>query len=163
MPATQLSEFDRWTLDHPVSEAFVFHKGWWDYVELVRRFSAKFAISRVRVVGEYIVDTPPPCERLPMPAVVLEAERALVALKWDFGQNCRWPHEWTLSVRRHSPYRGPTHDLFDPALDLRGERVDGLAPALLFGPYRENQAEFSCDLVDEWDVATLLRLVLYET
>jgi len=35
-------------------------------------------------------------------------------------------------------------------------------PEFVFGPYRENQAEFTCEVVDEWDVAMLLRLVLVE-
>jgi len=33
----------------------------------------------------------------------------------------------------------------------------------VFAPYGDNQAEFSCELEDEWDVATFLRLVLHET
>ena len=67
-----------------------------------------------------------------------------------------------MSVRRRAPYRGPTFGLFDPALDLRGGPVDGFAREWVFGPYLENQAEWSCELEDEWDVATLLRLVLHE-
>ena len=97
-----------------------------------------------------------------MPAVGFTKGSVLVALKWDFGAACRWPREWTLSVRRPAPYLGPTFDLFDPGFDLRRERVDGLSPDFVFGPYRENQVEFSCELEDEWDVANLLRLVLYE-
>ncbi len=128
----------------------------------MRGFATKFDVADVRVVGHYIVDTPPPEERLPMPAVALVREGALVALKWDFGAACRWPREWTVSVRRASPYRGPTFGLFDAALDLRGHCVEGLAPEYVFGPYRDNQAEFTCEVEDEWDVATLLRLVFHE-
>jgi hypothetical protein len=32
----------------------------------------------------------------------------------------------------------------------------------VFGPYRENASEFTCELEDEWDVATLLRFVFHE-
>jgi len=155
-------EFERWAVKHAIPETFVFGKGFWDYVDLVRRFSIKLGISDVRVVGQYIVDTPPPCEQLPMPVVTFQTAHTLVALKRDFGIDCRWPCEWTLSVLKQSPYRGPTFGLFDPGLDLRRERVEGLSPDLLFGPYLENPARFSCDLVDEWDVATLLRLMFYE-
>jgi hypothetical protein len=52
--------------------------------------------------------------------------------------------------------------LFDPSLDLRQAKVVGLMPEFVFGPYRENQAEFTCEVQDEWDVVTLLRLVLDE-
>jgi hypothetical protein len=65
-------------------------------------------------------------------------------------------------VRRRSPYRGPTFGLFDAALDLRASPLEGFGPDWVFGPYRENQAEFSCELEDEWDVAAFLRLVLHE-
>lgn len=97
-----------------------------------------------------------------MPAVALLGDGVTVALKWDFGADCRWPREWTVSVRRRSPYLGPTFGLFDPSVDLRDERVKGLAPDCLFGPYRKNAAEFTCELEDEWDVATLLRFVFHE-
>jgi len=43
--------------------------------------------------------------------------------------------------------------LFDPSL----------SPGYVFGPYRGNQSEFTCELEDEWDVATLLRLIFHET
>jgi hypothetical protein len=36
---------------------------------------------------------------------------------------------------------GPTFGLFDPTLDLRREKVEGLGDGLVFGPYRENAAE----------------------
>jgi hypothetical protein len=96
-----------------------------------------------------------------MPAVVMTGRGVTVALKWDFGAAARWPREWTISVRRPSPYKGPLFGLFDPALDLRRERVDGLA-GYVFGPHSENPAEFTCEVEDEWDVATLLPLVCYE-
>jgi hypothetical protein len=91
-----------------------------------------------------------------MPAVALTRGGVLVALKYDFGAGCRWPREWTISVRRPTPYRGPIFGLFDPLLDLRPTHVEGLAPELVFGPYRENQAEFTYEVEHEWDVAALL-------
>jgi hypothetical protein len=158
-----ITEFDRWVGENNIPDAFEYGKGWWDYIELVRRFSNKFELADVRVAGHYIVHTPPPEEDLPMPAVALTGNGVLVALKWDFGTAPRWPREWTVSVRRPSPYRGPTFGLFDPSLDLRHEGVDGLGGGLVFGPYRENPAEFTCEVEDEWDVATLLRFVCYES
>jgi len=157
-----ITEFDRWVGANNILTTFEYGKGWWDYVELIRRFSHKFEVADVRVVGHYFVHTPPPEEVLPMPAVALSGHGVMVALKWDFGARCRWPLEWTVSVRRRSPYLGPTFGLFDPAFDLRAHSAEGLSPELVFGPYRQNQAEFSCELEDEWDVATLLRFVFHE-
>ena len=41
--------------------------------------------------------------------------------------------------------------------------LDGLSPDYLFGPYRADQAEFSCVVKDQWDVATLLRILAWRT
>ena len=157
-----ITDFDRWVAQNNIPESFEYGKGWWDYVELVRRLACKFDVPDVRVVGSYFVRTPPPEEDLPMPAVALTGRGVMVALKWDFGAMPRWPLAWTVSVRRPSPYRGPTFGLFDPSVDLRSAQIEGLGPDLVFGSYNENQAEWSCELEDEWDVATLLRLVFYE-
>ncbi len=158
----QITEFDRWVGENNIPEIFEYGKGWWDYVEIVRRFSCKFDIADVRVVGKYVVHTPPPEEALPMPAVALTCQGIMVALRWDFGAMRKWPLEWTVSVRRRSAYLGPTFGIFDPVFDLRRRGVEGLSPEFLFGPYRDNPAQFSCEVQDEWDVATLLRFVFYE-
>src|SRR5262249_41659952 len=107
-----VTEFDRWVGENNVPAHFEYGKGWWDYVELIRRFASKFDIDDVRVVGHYVVRTPPPEEKLPMPAVALTGPRAMAALKYDFGSTARWPKEWVVSIRRRVPYRGPTLGLF---------------------------------------------------
>ncbi len=66
-----VTEFDRWVGENNIPTHFEYGKGWWDYVEVVRRFATKFDIEDVRVVGHYVVHTPPPEEKLPMPAVAL--------------------------------------------------------------------------------------------
>lgn len=157
-----LSDFDRWVADNNIDESYAYSKGWWDYVEVVRRLAAKFDVHDVAVVGHYVVSTPPPEERLPMPAVSLRKAGATVVLKHDFGKMRSWPLEWTVSVSRRSPYVGPLFALFDPSIDLRRDPAEGLAPNWLFGPYLDNPAEFTCELEDEWDVATLLRVVFHE-
>jgi hypothetical protein len=156
------TSFDDWVSENKIPTTFEYGKGWWDYVELVQKFGRKFDSDDVRVVGRYTVRTPPPEEELPMPAVVLERAGILVALKWDFGATARWPREWTVTVRRRSAHGGPTFGLLESSVDLRRERVEGFAPELVFGPFHENPAAFSVELEDEWDVATLLRVVFHE-
>jgi hypothetical protein len=159
----RITAFERWVGENNIPAHYEYGKGWWDYIELIRRFASRFAVEDVRVIGHYVIHTPPPQERLPMPVVELVCGAVSVALKWDFGALSRWPHEWTVGVRRPSPYRGAIFGLFDPSLDLRDVALEGLPPPFVLGPYRENQAEFTCEVEDEWDVATLLRLVLHET
>ena len=69
---------------------------------------------------------------------------------------------WVVSVQRRSPYLGSLFGLFDEAQDLRLIGVDGLVPDFLFGSYRQDPARFSCLLRDEWDVATLMRIMAHE-
>ncbi len=76
-----VTEFDRWVGANNIPERFEYGKGWWDYVELIRRFNCKFDLSDVRVIGDYKVSTPPPEEELPMPAVALIGRGVTVALK----------------------------------------------------------------------------------
>ena len=153
------TEFDQWVSQNNLPVGFEYEKGWWDYVELIRRFASKFDVQDVRVIGCYVVHTPPPQEELPMPAVALVGRDATVALKWNFGSGRRWPKEWTVSVRSPAPYCGPTLPLFDPAFDLRSDHAEGLAPDFVFPPFQQSAAQFSCELDDEWDVATLLGFV----
>ncbi len=158
-----ISDFDRWVGANNISNELEFSKGWWDYVEMVRRFAAKLETVDVRVVGHYVVNTPPPEEELPMPAVALAIKGVTYGLRFDFGRNpTRDLREWLVSVKRRAPYRGPLFGIIDPNEDLRPTAATGLAPDLLFGPYRDNQAEFTCALEDEWDVWTLMRLMAHE-
>ena len=52
--------------------------------------------------------------------------------------------------------------LIDETEDLRRIGVEGLAPDFLFGSYRQDPARFSCLVRDEWDVATLMRILAHE-
>ncbi len=159
-----LWDFDRWVNDNNIPTTFEYAKGWWDYVELVRRFADRLDANDVRVVGHYFVDTPPPREQLPMPAVAIRANGVLFALRFDFGGfSIRWgSREWAVSVQRRSKYTGPLFGLIAETEDLRHADLDGLAPNHVFGPYREDPARFTVLVRDEWDVATLMRIMAHE-
>lgn len=81
----KISSFDRWVNDNNISNTFEYAKGWWDYIELVRRFALRLNTEDVRVIGHYVVDTPSPCEQLPMPAVAIATPGVMFALRYDFG------------------------------------------------------------------------------
>jgi hypothetical protein len=152
-----------WINDNNPSEELEYRKGWWDYVELLQRLATKLDADEVRVVGTYIVDTPPPAEQLTMPAVAFELPHLSFAVRFDFGANpTRDFREWIVSVNRRGPYRGPLFGLIDPDEDLRPLGVSGLGGDWLFGSYRENAARFMCALEDEWDVWALVRLLGHE-
>jgi hypothetical protein len=161
-----VSDFDRWVGANSIPDTFEYSKGWWDYVEVVRRLASHFDTNDVRVIGHYVVETPPPCERLPMPAVAIVTPTVTFALRCDFGSwslKHRDICEWVLSVRRRTPYRGPLFGLVEETQDLRALQVDGLTPEYLFGSYRHDQGRFSCLVRNEWDLVTLIRILAWNT
>jgi hypothetical protein len=157
--------FDRWVNDNNIPTSFEYGKAWWDYVELVRRFADYLDADEVSVIGHYHVDTPPPCEHLPMPAVAIDTSGVTFALRFDFGAFCgRYDlREWAVSIQRRSPYTGPLFGLIRETEDLRNSGLEGLAPDYLFGPYRDNPRQFTVLVRDEWDVAALMRILAHES
>jgi hypothetical protein len=81
----KISEFDRWVSENNIPDTFEYSKRWWDYVELVRRFASRCGSDDIRIIGHYFIDTPPPCERLPMPTVAISLSGVTFALRFDFG------------------------------------------------------------------------------
>jgi hypothetical protein len=57
---------------------------------------------------------------------------------------------------------GPLFGLIRETEDLRNVGLDGLSPDYLFGPYREDPAQFTALVRDEWDVAALMRIMAHE-
>src|SRR5262245_16948136 len=139
-------EFDRWVSENNIPEKFEYSKGWWDYVEFVRRLARRCNADDVRIIGHYIIDTPPPCERLPMPAVAITLPSVAFALRFDFGSwslKHREICEWVVSVDRRSRYVGPLFGLFDENEDLRAQTIEGLSPEYLFDWFWVNHERIS--------------------
>jgi hypothetical protein len=162
-PSVIVSHFDVWVSEHNPDPELEYGKGFWDYVEMLRRLIDKFDAEHARVVGTYVVHTPPPEEELPMPAVAFDVRGVRFALKFDFGATADWPYEWIATVVRRSPYVGPVFGLFEQDHDLSSHAsLTGLPRELILGSFRKNPSAFTCRLVDEWDVATLVRLLSHE-
>lgn len=149
-------EFDHWVNDNNPPAHLEYGKGWWDYIEMLRRLASKFEIEGLEVVGTYLMRTPPPEEELLMPVVKLTARSAELIVKYDFGT---FPETWTVSVKSSNAKPQSTFGLFDPTADLRGKTVTGFDPEWVYASYSESPAHFSCVLKDEWDLAALIRIV----
>ena len=65
-------DLDRWVNDNNPDEQLQYGKGWWDYIELIRRLMYKFGAEEAHVVATYPMRTPPPEEDLLMPVVQFE-------------------------------------------------------------------------------------------
>ena len=150
--------FDQWVNDNNPPIHMEYGKGWWDYIETLRRVIDKFEVDEAKVIATYTMKTPPPQEELLMPVVKLNIRGVELVVKYDFGA---FPETWTVSVRNASAETGATLDLFDERMDLRLKRVDGFQAGWVFPPFAESPTRFSCELVDEWDLAALVRLVTH--
>ena len=156
-PSNLPTSFDQWVSENNPPVRLSYGKGWWDYIEILRRLADKFEIAAMDVIGTYVMKTPPPEERLLMPVVGMKTADLELIIKYDFGV---FPERWTISVNGDSLKVGSTFGLFDENADLRRETIPGFEPEWLYPRYRESPSRFSCLLHDEWDVAAFVRLVL---
>jgi hypothetical protein len=46
-------DLDRWVNDNNPDEQLQYSKGWWDYIELIRRLMYKFGAKEAQVVATY--------------------------------------------------------------------------------------------------------------
>jgi hypothetical protein len=151
-------DFNHWVNNNNPAEHLEYRKGWWNYIEIIRRLAGKFDIEYrdIQVVSTYLMKTPPPYEELMMPVLRLQTPDVQLTIKYDFGV-CS--EAWTVSVKFSIGVASTVLGLFDPGRDLRTKIVAGFEKEWIHGPHGENPAEFSCEVQDEWDVACLFRLV----
>jgi len=89
-------DLDRWVNDNDPDEQLQYGKGWWDYIELIRRLMYKFGAEEAHVVATYPMRTPLPEEDLLMPVVQFEVGSTEFIVKYDFGV---YPERWMVSVK----------------------------------------------------------------
>lgn len=154
IPAMQL---DHWVNNNNPADHLQYRKGWWDYIVTLRRLAWKFNVDCLEVVGTYKMGTPPPEEILLMPVVKLVAGATEFIVKYDFGT---FPEAWTVSVKAAANMHQSTLGLFRTDAELRGKTIDGFDSSMIFGPYAENPAQFTCEVEDEWDLAALFWIVM---
>lgn len=148
-------DFDRWVNNNNPDEQLQYRKGWWDYIELIRRLMWKFETREAQVVATYVMGTPPPQEELLMPVVRFAVGSTQYIVKYDFGV---YPERWTVSISNATSTVRPILGLFDDQQDLRGNVIAGFESKWIHGAYCSDPTHFSCEIHDEWDLAALVRL-----
>ncbi len=106
----------------------------------------KHEIDAAKVMGTYLMTTPPPKDELCMPIVSPKTIRATILLKCDFGI---WPKCWAISVDIQNSKSGPIYGLLYETVDLRTQSVMGFATDLVYTSYRDSPGKFSRNLADE--------------
>ncbi len=149
----RVTHFDIWVAEHNPDHKLSYGKGWWDFVEIIRRLAYKLEIADVSSASTFVLRTPPPREELLSPVACLRSERGTFYVKEDFGLMV---DSWTLSVQTCvdadlRPFLG-TQLLDDRALE-------GFLPGWTFPPYESSIQPFTVRLADELDLYAILRLV----
>ena len=126
--------FFKWVNDHNPAEEKQYGKGWWDTVE----FIYKIAKTEPKVVGTFIMDTPPPTEKLLVPIVVAKFDDFEIMLKCNFGW---FPNEWLVSVNRKHNSPIALFDLITPV--DRPKYFSRVPKTWRFSPFSQNSQKFT--------------------
>ena len=73
-----------------------YSKGWWNYIEFIRKIESK-TNAKIEVFSEYEIMTPPPSEFLKLPLIKLSYSDADIYIKEDFS-NGGFLDCWMVSV-----------------------------------------------------------------
>lgn len=155
--------------NHILQEKKNFSKGWWDYIELIRRIEVKTNIQS-KVHSEYEIFTPPPSEFLKLPLIKLSYKDADIYIKEDFS-NGGFLDCWMVSVistkavdniekhinnvktKEELKQQGFLDKVYDKQIEVFKKEN------LLFGNYKNNKKKFTFTVEDEYDLFTALNII----
>ena len=164
-------KLDNWiTENHILQEKKNYSKGWWDYIELVRKIESK-TNAKIEVFSEYEIMTPPPSEFLKLPLIKLSYSDADIYIKEDFS-NGGFLDCWMVSVvskkeiiniRKHIndiktkeelKEKGFLDKVYDNQIKVFKKEN------LLFNSYNDNQKKFTFTVEDEYDLFTAINIIV---
>ena len=155
--AYEISDFDRWVASNNPNPKLSYGKGWWDFVEIVRRLTEKLEIKDVSTASTFVLHTPPPKEELTSPIVKLVAPKFNAYLKHDFGE--LWAC-WTVSIERSDSSHSSLLGTFLSDKPITERSRQGFKEDWLFPPFGPQSTSFTSRLEDELDVYAVLHLLL---
>lgn len=84
-------EFNQWVSENNPSPESNYQKGFWDWIEAVRRLSSLLRFgplgkheAELSVVGTITYQTPPPCEDITLPVIALKTDTFVAHIAWWF-------------------------------------------------------------------------------
>tara|TARA_Y100001960_G_scaffold331182_1_gene427371 strand:+ start:2004 stop:2507 length:504 start_codon:yes stop_codon:yes gene_type:complete len=158
------------TENHILQEKKNYSKGWWDYIELVRKIESK-TNAKIEVFSEYEIMTPPPSEFLKLPLIKLSYNDADIYIKEDFS-NGGFLDCWMVSViskkevinirkyindiktKEELKEKGFLDKVYDNQIKVFKKEN------LLFNSYNDNQKKFTFTVEDEYDLFTAINIIV---
>ena len=147
----------QWVNDNNPDESLSYRKGWWDYIEFIYRIMQKFKTDDAEVVGTFEMRTPPPRETLTMPVVKIVIGNLTAVVRLDFS---KVSDVWIVSISRSSEYAESNINFLQDDIDNLDVPVPGFPDEYLFGSFNNNKRKFTCLPKDEYDVVTLLTVLV---
>ena len=145
----------QWAVAHEPGEEMIYKNGYWDQIMFIRdRLSALFFGSYkeweahpVRVVGEHTSKS----IRLPVFSIMIPGKLE-VRLRANF-------HDYVVSVDSAAPVPDNFYDLFERSERQPLHSCEGFEPEWVFGPYANNNEQFSLRLGNEFQLYTFCYLL----
>ena len=149
-------DFDQWVGNNNPDKGLSYGKGWWDFVEYIRRFSWLLDLNNenVEVIDTFELHTPPPQEVLISPIVRLHWDGMQVYLKEDFG-NVIGP-EWSIGIVSQNPIPDVSAFLFTDETCLR-KNEPSLMPDWVETEYEHGCKECTVRAQTELNAYAILR------
>mgnify|MGYP000312490341 CR=1 FL=1 len=147
-----------------------YSKGWWNYIEFIRKIESK-TNAKIEVFSEYEIMTPPPSEFLKLPLIKLSYSDADIYIKEDFS-NGGFLDCWMVSVvsknelnniRKHINDIKTKQELKEMGfLDkVYSKQIEVFKKEnLLFDSYNENKKKFTFTVEDEYDLYTAINIII---
>jgi hypothetical protein len=152
----EISHFDRWVASNNPHPKLSYGKGWWDFVEIIRRLTEKLEITDISTVGTFVLRTPPPQEELISPIVKLTTPKFNAYLKQDFGEI--WAC-WTVSIERSDSSHSSLLGTFLSDKPITERTREGFEDGWLFPPFGPHSTSFTSRLEDELDLYAVHHLL----
>lgn len=151
-----LNPLYHWVGNNNPSNELSYSKGWWDFIEFNYKLIEDFDVLKASVKDTFILNTPPPCEKLEMPIVELTIGTCNIQIKNDFS-NFFGP-QWFLLIQRNEAGQIPGMDAF---MKRDEDHVSFYSQDkfLIYPDYADKLKKFSMQLSNEYEVYGVLRLI----
>ena len=163
-------KFEDWVIkNHILQEKKNFSKGWWDYIDLIRKIKEKTK-AKISVFAEYEIMTPPPSEFLKLPLIKLSYTDVDIYIREDFS-NGGFFDSWLLSVSSKLELFGLEKHINDIKTKSEIEDLgfrntfypklvkDFKDSNILFEKYKDNKKRFTFTVEDEYDLLTIINII----
>ncbi|MCF7792055.1 MAG: hypothetical protein K9M56_08670 [Victivallales bacterium] len=91
----ELGPFDKWVMKNQIDCEHDYYKGWWDSVEFIRKLVIDFPLFEFDVIKTFMMDTPPPTTKIPMPLLDAKSEN----FELFFKESWVIEPDWTVSIK----------------------------------------------------------------